>query len=84
MPTIAEIKAAASKLPVKHRTDLLVQLAEDKAVQKEQLARLRTAVEEGIRDHNEGRYIEIKTAAEHRDFFDEIKQRGRVRLGKSA
>ncbi len=84
MPTIAEIKAAARRLPVKHRADLLVQLADDKAVQKEQLARLRAAVDEGIRDHEQGRTIEIRNAAEHRAFFDDIKRRGRMRLKKSA
>jgi hypothetical protein len=80
MPTVAEIKAAARKLPVKHRTDLLEDFAQDPAIQKEQLARLRAAVEEGMRDHAEGRYIEINSAAEHRAFFDDIKRRGRARL----
>ena len=84
MPTIAEIKAAARKLPVKHRTDLLEAFAMDEAVRKEQLARLRAAVEEGMRDFREGRYIEIRTPAEHRAFFDEIKRSGRARLKKSA
>ena len=80
MPTIAAIKAAARKLPVKHRTDLLEDLARDEAVHREQISRLRAAVEEGMRDHAEGRYIEINTAAEHRAFFDDIKRRGRARL----
>lgn len=84
MPTVAEVQAAVKKLSVKQRTDLLVQLAEDKAVRKEQLARLRAAVQEGIRDHEEGRFTEIKTTEEHRAFFDEIKRRGRSRLRKSA
>ena len=63
MPTVAEIKAAARKLPVKHRTDLLEDFAQDPAIQKEQLARLRAAVEEGERDFAEGRYIEINSKA---------------------
>ena len=84
MPTVAEIKAAARKLPVKHRTDLLEHLAQDPAIQKEQLARLRAAVEEGERDFAEGRYIEINSKAELREFFDDIKRRGRTRLKRSA
>ena len=84
MPTIAEIKAAASKLPVKHRTDLLVQLAEDKAVQKEQLARLRALSDEGDRDLAEGRCIEINSKADLRALFDDIKRRGRARFKRSA
>lgn len=84
MPTIAAIKAAARKLPVKHRTDLLEDLVKDQAVRKEQIARLRAMVEEGVRDHDAGRYIAIRTAAEHSGFFAAIKRRGRVRLGKSA
>lgn len=84
MPTVAEIKAAARKLPVKDRADLLTDFARDKAVQKEQLARLRAAIDEGIRDHTEGRFIEIKSTAEHRAFFDGIKREGRARLKKTA
>ncbi len=84
MPTVAEIKAAARKLPVKHRTDLLEYFAQDPAIQKEQLARLRAAVEEGERDFAEGRYIEINSKAELREFFDDIKRRGRTRLKRSA
>ncbi len=84
MPTIAEIKAAARKLPVKHRTDLLETFAMDKAVRKEQLARLRAAVEEGERDIAEGRYTAINSKAELREFFDEIKRRGRSALKRSA
>jgi predicted transcriptional regulator len=80
MPTVAEIQAAARKLPVKHRTDLLEHFAQDPAIQTEQLARLRAAVEAGMRDHTEGRFIEINSAAEHRAFFDDIKRRGRARL----
>ncbi len=84
MPTVAEIKAAARKLPVKHRTDLLEHFAQDPAIQKEQLSRLRAAVEEGERDFAEGRYIEINSKAELREFFDDIKRRGRTRLKRSA
>ena len=84
MPTVAEIKAAARKLPIKDRADLLADLSMDAAVRKEQLARLRAAVGEGVRDHTEGRYIEITTAAEHRAFFEDIKRRGRARLKQSA
>ena len=84
MPTIAEIKAAASKLPVKHRTDLLVQFAEDKAVQKERLTRLRALVDAGDRDIAEGRSLEIKSKADLRALFDDIKHRGRARLKRSA
>lgn len=84
MLTAAEIKAAARKLPVKDRADLLTALAMDKAVQKERLARLRAEIVEGVRDHAEGRFIEIKSTDEHRAFFDDIKRRGRARLKKSA
>ena len=84
MSTVAEIKAAARKLPIKDRADLLADLSMDAAVRKEQLARLRAAVGEGVRDHTEGRYIEITTAAEHRAFFEDIKRRGRARLKQSA
>lgn len=84
MPTIAEIKAAARKLPVRHRTDLLETLAMDKAVRKEQLSRLRAAVEEGERDIAEGRYTEINSKAELREFFDDIKRQGRAALKRSA
>lgn len=84
MPTVAEIKTAARKLPVKDRVDLLEQLAQDPAIRKEQLARLRTAVEEGERDLTEGRYTEIKSKTELREFFDDIKRRGHARLKRSA
>lgn len=84
MLTIAAIKTAARKLPVKHRTDLLVQLTEDKAVQKEQLTRLRALVAEGDRDLAEGRYTEIKSKADLQTLFDDIKRRGRARLKRSA
>lgn len=84
MPTVAAIKAAVRKLPVAARTDLLADLGMDAAVRKEQLTRLRAAIDEGMRDHDEGRYIEIKSAAEHRAFFDDLKRRGRARLKKSA
>ncbi len=84
MPTIAAIKTAARKLPVKHRTDLLVQLTEDKAVQKEQLTRLRALVAEGDCDLAEGRYTEIKSKADLQTLFDDIKRRGRARLKRSA
>ena len=84
MPTVAAIKSAARRLPVADRTDLLVDLAMDDAVRKEQLARLRAMLAEGERDLAEGRYIEITSAAEHRAFFDDIKRRGRARLKRSA
>lgn len=84
MPTKAQIKAAARKLPVADRADLLQEFAQDEKVRKEQLARLRALIEEGARDQREGRFIEIKSAAEHRAFFDEIKKQGRARLKKTA
>lgn len=84
MPTAAQIKAAARKLPVKDRADLLEALSMDSAVQKERLARLRAMIAVGERDLAEGRYIEIRTAAEHRAFFDDIKRRVRARMKKSA
>jgi len=84
MPTIAEIKAAARKLPVKHRTDLLEAFAMDEAVRKEQLARLRAAVEEGERDIAAGRYTATNSKADLREFFDDIKRRGRAALKRSA
>lgn len=84
MPNAAEIKAAARKLPVKDRADLLTAFAMDKAVQKEQLARLRAEIAEGERDLAEGRYTEIRNTAELRNFFDDIKRRGRARIKRSA
>lgn len=84
MPTVAEVQAAADKLPVLGRVQLLEHLAQDEAVRRKQIARLRAAIDEGMRDHAEGRFIEIKSAAEHRAFFDDIKRRGRARLKKSA
>jgi hypothetical protein len=80
MPSAAEIKTAARKLPVADRTDLLVDLAMDAAVRKEQIKRLRAAVAEGIRDHAEGRYIELNTPADFRAFAAGIKREGRARL----
>jgi hypothetical protein len=84
MPTAAQIKAAARKLPVKDRADLFEVFAMDNAVQKERLARLRAMIAEGERDLAEGRYIEIRSTAEHRAFFDDIKRRVRARMRKSA
>jgi hypothetical protein len=84
MPSVAAIKAAVNKLPIADRADLLVDLAQDGAVRKEQLNRLRAAVAEGIRDHAEGRFSEIKSAAAHRTFFENIKRRTRSRLKSSA
>lgn len=84
MPTAAQIKAAARRLPVADRADLLVDLAMDAAVRKEQLKRLRAMIDEGIRDHKEGRFIEINSVEEHRAFFEDIKRRGRARLKRSA
>ena len=84
MPTAARIKAAALKLPVKDRADLMDALGMDEAVSKERLARLRALVDEGDRDLAEGRYIEITSPAEHHAFFDDIKRRGRARLKRSA
>lgn len=84
MPTIAKIKAAARRLPVKDRVDLLEQFAQDPAIQKDQIARLRAAVEEGERDLAEGRYTEINSKAELREVFDDIRRHGRARLRRSA
>lgn len=44
------------------------------------LERFRALIDEGIKDHNEGRYIEIRNTQAHRAFFDDIKRRGRARL----
>lgn len=84
MPTVAEIKAAARKLPVKHRTDLLEDFAQDPEIHREQLARLRAAVAEGDRDLGEGRYTVVNSKAELRALFDDIKRRGRARIKRSA
>lgn len=84
MPTVARIKAAARKLPVSDRADLLTDFAKDDAVRKEQLQRLRAAIDEGIRDHSEGRFVEIKSTAEHSTFYDDIRRRGRARFRKTA
>ena len=80
MPTVAEIKTAARKLPVRDRADLLVDFAMDEAVQKEQLVRLRAAVAEGIADHAAGRYIVLVTDADFKAFATDIKSEGRARL----
>jgi hypothetical protein len=84
MPTATQIKAAARKLPVKDRADLLEALAQDRAVRKEQLLRLRAMIEVGDRDLAEGRSIAISNHMELRAFFDDIKRRGRERLKRSA
>jgi hypothetical protein len=84
MPTAAQIKAAAHKLPVKDRADLLEALAGDEAVRKERLARLQALVGEGERDLAKGRYTEIRTPAELRAFFDGIKRRALERTKRSA
>lgn len=84
MSTVAEVKAAARKLPVKDRTDLAEALAMDDAVTKERLARLRAMIDEGDRDLAEGRYITIRTAADLRALSADIKRRGRDRLKRSA
>lgn len=84
MPTAAQIKTAARKLPVKDRVDLLESFAQDRAVRQEQVARLRTLLDEGERDHREGRFVEIRSAAEHRTFFDAIKREGRARQKRTA
>ena len=84
MPTVAEVKAAADKLPVAARVELLEHLAQDKAVARKQLARLRAAVEEGDRDLAEGRYTEVRSAAELRKLFDDIRHRGQARQKRSA
>ena len=84
MPTTAKVKAAARQLRVQDRVDLFEDLAKDVAVQKEQLKRLRAAIDIGDRDLAEGRYTEINTDAELRAFFDDIKRRGRARLKRSA
>lgn len=84
MPTVAAIKAAARKLPVADRTDLLVDLAMDAAVRKEQLTRLRAAIDEGDLDLAEGRSTEINSQAELRALFDDVKRRGRTRVKQSA
>ncbi len=76
----AEIKAAARRLPIKARADLFADLAMDDAVQKEQLARLRAAIDEGIADHAAGRYVELETDEEFKAFASEIKRAGRARL----
>lgn len=84
MPSAAQIKAAARKLPVKDRADLFEVFAKDSAVQKERLARLRAMIDEGDRDLAEGRYTEIRNSAELRDFFADIKRRARERMKRSA
>jgi len=84
MVTAAQIKAAARKLPVKDRADLLEALASDKAVRKERLTRLRTLIAEGERDLAAGRYTPIRDSAELRTFFDDIKRRARERIKRSA
>ena len=80
MSTVAEIRAAARKLPVADRVDLFVDLAMDDAVQKAQLARLRAAIAEGMADHAAGRYTELVTDDDFKAFAAEIKRAGRARL----
>jgi hypothetical protein len=84
MFTVAEIKAAAGKLPVAERLKLFEHLAHDAAIRRQQLARLRAEINKGVRDHEAGRFIEITSAAAHRGFFADIRNRGRVRLAQSA
>ena len=84
MTTVAEVQAAADKLSVAGRVQLLEHLAQDDTVRRKQLARLRAMIAEGERDHAEGRFIEITSAVEHRAFFDDIKRRGRARLKRTA
>jgi hypothetical protein len=84
MSTVAELQTAVKRLPAADRVALFQWLSRDRAVRARELAALRAAVDEGIRDHEEGRFIEIRTPAEHRAFFDDIKRRGRARLKKSA
>ena len=78
MPTVTEIKVAAGKLPVAERLKLFEHLAHDAAIRRQQLTRLRAEITEGIRDHEAGRFIEITSAAAHREFFADIKRRGRL------
>lgn len=84
MPTAAKVKSAARQLPVQDRADLFEDFAMDDAVRKEQLKRLRAAIDEGDRDLAEGRYTMIRTDSDLRALFDDIKRRGRARLKRSA
>ena len=62
MSTVAEIKTAASKLPVAERLKLLEHLAHDSVILRRQKTRLRAEIDDGVRDHKDGRFIEIATA----------------------
>lgn len=84
MSTTAQIKAAARKLPVADRADLLETFVRDAGVRKESQARLRALIDEGDRDLAAGRVIEVRNAAELRVFFDDIKRRSRARIKRSA
>lgn len=84
MSSVAEVQAAVRRLRAADRVALFQWLGQDRAVRTQELAALRAAVDEGIIDHEQGRYTGISTAAEHRAFFDDIKRRGRARLKKSA
>lgn len=78
MRTVAEVQAAVDKRSVTGRVQLFEHLAQDEAVRRKQLARLRAMIAEG--DLAEGRYIEITSAAEFRALSDDIKHRMRARL----
>lgn len=66
-----------------HSAEELVSVALRELRDREkQLEELRTKIDEGVRDLNEGRFIEIRNEEEHREFFDSIKRIGRERLSE--
>lgn len=49
---------------------------------REKLEKLRTDIDEGLRQRDAGEVVEIPDAESHRAFFERIKQRGIERLRK--
>lgn len=84
MSTVAEIQAAVERLPATDRIALFRWLGQDEAVRTEELAALRTAIDEGDRDLAEGRYTTLETDADFQTLADEIKQAGIPRIAKGA
>lgn len=63
------------------RESLRLLESRDRATQA-QLAQLKADVAEGIKDLDEGRYVEIRNEADLRSMFDGIRERGRRHLAQ--
>jgi putative addiction module CopG family antidote len=62
--------------------DLVTAALRERRDREQQLAELRAKIDEGIRDFEQGNYVEIRNEEEHRAFFESIKRRGRERLNE--